>query len=240
MIRSGDLRDDLNSSSVHHEGRHLAEKFPQERGGLGVQGCGVEGVIHQAHPAIARPDVDGKRHVAHAEPRVAALLDVAGRAAKAADQEVAEPHFRGGEVLGRIHRAQDVVTRNLRVEGTHQAREALLADARVDLIVGQIHNRRSMPDEAPKSAYELAMERLRRKDAEQGVEERAVTDEQKAEIAEVKRVYQAKLAEAEILFKSKIATVFEPEERTKLTDGHRRDLQRLNDDRERKLAKIRG
>jgi hypothetical protein len=97
-----------------------------------------------------------------------------------------------------------------------------------------------MPDEAPKSAYELAMERLRRKDAEEGVDERVVSVEQKAEIAEVKRIYDAKVAEAEILFKSKMATVFEPEERTKLAEGHRRDLQRLHDDRERKLAKIRG
>jgi hypothetical protein len=97
-----------------------------------------------------------------------------------------------------------------------------------------------MPDEAPKSAYELAMERLRQKDAEQGVDERVVSDEQKAEIAEVKSIYDAKVAEAEILFKSKMATVFEPEERAKLAEGHRRDLQRLHDDRERKLAKIRG
>jgi hypothetical protein len=97
-----------------------------------------------------------------------------------------------------------------------------------------------MADEAPKSAYELAMERLRKKDAADGIAERAVTDEQKAEIAEVRRVYEAKVAEAEILFKSKIATIFEPEERARLLEGHRRDLQRLQDDRERKLAKIRG
>ena len=97
-----------------------------------------------------------------------------------------------------------------------------------------------MADETPKSAYELAMERLRKKDAADGIAERAVTDEQKAEIAEVRRVYEAKVAEAEILFKSKMATVFEPEERARLLDGHRRDLQRLQDDRERKLTKIRG
>src|SRR5262245_21059238 len=97
-----------------------------------------------------------------------------------------------------------------------------------------------MSDEAPKSAYELAMERLRRKDAEQGIAERSVTDEQKAEIAEVKRVYEAKVAEAEILYKSTLVTTFEPEERLELAENHRRDLQRLKDERERKLAKIRG
>jgi hypothetical protein len=97
-----------------------------------------------------------------------------------------------------------------------------------------------MPDDAPKSAYELAMERLRRKDAEQGIEEREVTDEQKNEIAEVRRVYAAKVAEAEILYKSSLMTLHDPEARMKLDAEHRRDLQRLNDDRERKLAKIRG
>jgi hypothetical protein len=97
-----------------------------------------------------------------------------------------------------------------------------------------------MPDEAPKSAYELAMERLRRKDAEQGVEERAVSDAQKAEIAEVRRVYAAKVAEAEILFKSTMMGLPDPEARMKLEADHRRDLQRLSDERERKLARIRG
>ena len=97
-----------------------------------------------------------------------------------------------------------------------------------------------MSDEAPKSAYDLAMERLRRQDAEQGIEERSVSDEQKSKIAEVHRVHAAKVAEAEILYKSKLMTVFEPEVRQKVDEEHRRDLQRLQDERERKLAKIRG
>ena len=97
-----------------------------------------------------------------------------------------------------------------------------------------------MSDDAPKSAYELAMERLRRKDAEQGVEERAVSEEQKAQIAEARRVHSAKVAEAEILYKSSLMGTFEPEARMKLEAEHRRDLQRLHDDLERKLTKIRG
>jgi hypothetical protein len=96
-----------------------------------------------------------------------------------------------------------------------------------------------MTDEAPKSAYELAMERLRRKDAAEGVEERALSEEQRAEIAEIKRVYSAKVAEAEILHGSKLMTVWEPEERAKLEQGHRRDLERLRDDQERKLQAVR-
>jgi hypothetical protein len=96
-----------------------------------------------------------------------------------------------------------------------------------------------MTDEGPKSAFELAMERLRRKDAEAGVEEHALSDDQKAEIAEVKRIYAAKIAEAEILHKSKIAAVWDPDERAKLEEGYRRDLERLRDEQERKLEQIR-
>jgi hypothetical protein len=95
-------------------------------------------------------------------------------------------------------------------------------------------------DDGPKSAFELAMARLRQKDADAGIEERALTEAQKAEIAEVKRVYAARIAQAEILHKSQLATVWDPEERTKIDDGHRRDVQRLTDERESKLAKIRG
>ena len=96
-----------------------------------------------------------------------------------------------------------------------------------------------MTDEAPKSAYELAMERLRRKDAAEGVEERSLSEEQRAEIAEIKRVHAAKVAEAEILHGSTIRTVWEPEERAKLEQGHRRDLERLRDVQERKLQAVR-
>ena len=97
-----------------------------------------------------------------------------------------------------------------------------------------------MSENAPKSAYQLAMERLRRKDAEEGVEERAVTDDQKAQIAEARRVHSAKVAEAEILYKSALMATFDPDARMKLEAEHRRDLQRRHDDLERKLAKIRG
>ena len=96
-----------------------------------------------------------------------------------------------------------------------------------------------MTDEAPKSAYELAMERLRRKDAESGVEELLLSEEQREEIAEIKRVYAAKIAEAEILHRSKLLTVWEPEERAKVEQNYRRDLDRFKSDQERKLQAVR-
>ena len=97
-----------------------------------------------------------------------------------------------------------------------------------------------MTDEAPKSALELAMERLKKKDAEQGVSDRPLTEDQKNEIAEVRKTYTAKLAQEEILFKSKMQSVAEFEARQQLEENYRRDVERLNHERDRKIEKIRG
>ena len=51
-----------------------------------------------------------------------------------------------------------------------------------------------------KSAYELAMEKLEKQSPE-----RKLTDEQKAEIAELENVYKSKLAEREVFLGGKIA-----------------------------------
>ena len=57
--------------------------------------------------------------------------------------------------------------------------------------------------DAPKSAYELAMARLRKKDQEEGVVDRPITDEQRAAIAEARKVGEARLAEREIMHQSR-------------------------------------
>jgi len=93
-------------------------------------------------------------------------------------------------------------------------------------------------DDAPKSAVELAMARFKRQDTEQGVTETPLTDDQKAAIAEVRRTVGAKLAQEEILFKSKIMSVFDPEERERIQDHYRRDVERLTHERDRKIEKI--
>ena len=97
-----------------------------------------------------------------------------------------------------------------------------------------------MTDEAPKSALELAMERLKKQDAEQGVSDRRLTDDQKNEIAEVRKTYAARLAQEEILFKSKLQSLMEFEARQTLQDNYRRDVERLNHERDRKIEKIRS
>jgi hypothetical protein len=90
-------------------------------------------------------------------------------------------------------------------------------------------------DEAPKSAYELAMERLRKQDREAGIEERAVTDEQKAAIAEVRRVYEAKLAEREILHRANLRKAADPAAFEVLEEEYRRDRERIASERDRKI-----
>ena len=97
-----------------------------------------------------------------------------------------------------------------------------------------------MSDDKPKSAVELAMERMRKKDADSGVSDRPPTDEQKAAIAEARSVHASKVAELEILHRSKISAIFDPAERAVLEEAYRRDLSRLHEDLERKIGKIRA
>lgn len=97
-----------------------------------------------------------------------------------------------------------------------------------------------MPDDnAPKTAYELAMERLRKRDAEAGVETRPLTDTQKAAIAEIRNFYESKLAEADVLHQSKMRTVMDPSERDVIEQAYRRDRERLTSERDNKIEKAR-
>jgi hypothetical protein len=93
--------------------------------------------------------------------------------------------------------------------------------------------------DAPKSALELVMERLKKKDAETGASESKLTDDQKAGIAEARSVYEARVAEREILHRSKLAGTFDSQEREVLDDQYRRDIERFASDRDSKIRKIR-
>ena len=97
-----------------------------------------------------------------------------------------------------------------------------------------------MTDSSPKSAYELAMERLRLKDKEGGVVERPLSSEQKAAIAEARRVYEAKVAEREILHRDALRKAKSHEEIATLDAELTQDLGRLTRDRDRKITEIRG
>ena len=92
-----------------------------------------------------------------------------------------------------------------------------------------------MTDRELKSAYELAMERLKRKDREAGVEDRPLTEAQRQAIAEIRNFYEAKLAEREVLHQSTLARTFEPEARAELEAEYRRERERLGGERDRKI-----
>ncbi len=97
-----------------------------------------------------------------------------------------------------------------------------------------------------KSAYELAMERLRAKDAEAGEAERPLSDEQKERIAEIRRETRAKLAERDIMLQSKLQRLAErtrPEElpaaRQKLEEEHAAERRRLEEEEQGAIRAVR-
>ena len=94
-------------------------------------------------------------------------------------------------------------------------------------------------DDAPKSAYELAMERLRKQDADAGIEIMPLTEPQRAAIAEIRNFYESKAAEREVLHQSEMRRVAEPDARALLEEQYRRDRERLNSERDSKIAKVR-
>ncbi len=97
-----------------------------------------------------------------------------------------------------------------------------------------------MSDGAPKSAFELAMEKLQRRDEAAGVAAVTLSDEQVAAIAEARSTYGAQVAECEILLSSALAATPDPGAREELEANHRRDLARFGADRDRKIARIRS
>jgi hypothetical protein len=95
-------------------------------------------------------------------------------------------------------------------------------------------------DRSLKSAYELAMERFRKSDAEAGIEPRPLTDEQKAAIAEIRSFYKAKAAEVEVLHESGQRKTLEPAEREARDQEYRRERERLSSEQDAKIEKIRS
>jgi|KBSMisStaDraftv2_1062788.scaffolds.fasta_scaffold117951_2 hypothetical protein len=90
-----------------------------------------------------------------------------------------------------------------------------------------------------KSSFELAMERLRQKDAEAGVTIRTPTDAEKAQIAEVRNLYEAKIAEAQVMHLSRLQNMPDPAGREVLENEFRVEKERLTRERDRKVEKIR-
>jgi len=95
-------------------------------------------------------------------------------------------------------------------------------------------------DDAPRTAYEIILERLKKKDLDEGVEERPLTGEQRERIAEIRKVYDARLAEREILYQSSRRKAADLEELERLEEEYRRDRERTTSERDRKIEEVRG
>ena len=98
-------------------------------------------------------------------------------------------------------------------------------------------------DDAPKSSLELALARLRKKDADSGDSIRELSAAQKEEIAEVRRVYKAKLAEVEIMKRPKLPPGLPEELREQvdlLNEQYLRERDILAAERDAKVEAIRS
>ena len=92
--------------------------------------------------------------------------------------------------------------------------------------------------EAMKSAYELAMERLEKKTPSV-----ALSQEQKAQIADIDSTFKARIAERELFLKAEIAKATEAgnlEEAESLRKQLAIDIRRLQEDAESKKEKLRA
>ena len=94
-------------------------------------------------------------------------------------------------------------------------------------------------DGAPKSAYELAMERLRKKDEAAGIVQAPLTDAQKAAIGDIRSLYNAKLAQADLQQQDRLRVTFDPAVREALEVEYRRERERLTAEMDAKIEKAR-
>lgn len=89
-----------------------------------------------------------------------------------------------------------------------------------------------------KSAYELALERLEKQGIERPREE-GLSGEQREQVAEVRRQAEAKLAELEILHRDSLRKAMDPAKRQEAEEDYVRERRRIEEDRDRKIAKLR-
>jgi hypothetical protein len=99
-----------------------------------------------------------------------------------------------------------------------------------------------MSEDEPKSAFEIAMEKLREKDRQSGEETpAALTPKQKEKIAACRNKAEALLAEMEILFRStRAAAATDPEALQKAEEEYTRERRRVEERRDGEIARIRS
>jgi len=96
--------------------------------------------------------------------------------------------------------------------------------------------------DAPKSAWEIALQKLEKQDRERGTTSPdPLSDDQKKQIASARQRSQAKLAEAEILHHDQRRKAREdPEALEKVEEEYRIERRRIEDAREREIDRIRS
>jgi hypothetical protein len=96
-----------------------------------------------------------------------------------------------------------------------------------------------MSDKPLKSAFDLAMDRLKAKDIAEGVEEAApLSKAQKNRIAELRAEAQAKLAELEILHRKNVAGTSDPAALVKIEENYAIDRSRAESRRDAEIEKV--
>lgn len=90
-----------------------------------------------------------------------------------------------------------------------------------------------------KSAYDLALERMEKQGIERPRED-GLSGDMKEQVAEIRRQTEAKLAELEILHRDSLRKAADPAKRQEAEEDYVRERRRLEDDRERKIAKLTG
>ena len=94
-------------------------------------------------------------------------------------------------------------------------------------------------DTPPKSAYELAMERLTAQDRAAGIKKRPLTDDQKKRIADLRQKAKASLAELEILHDQSITDAMgDPEKLSEINQHYEIDRKRIESRLEDDVARI--
>jgi len=96
--------------------------------------------------------------------------------------------------------------------------------------------------DAPKSAWELALEKLKQQDRERGESgPAALSADQKKAIADIRTRYQAKVAEVEILHRSnREKAAGDAEALAKVEEEYQIDRRRLEEQRDAAIAKARA
>lgn len=89
-----------------------------------------------------------------------------------------------------------------------------------------------------KSAYELAMERLKAEDKKSGVEHKPLTDKQKQRIEELRQEAKAKLAELEILHRKQLDAATDPEKLAETEEHYKIDRSRVESQLASAIARV--